>query len=73
MTACAELTISTQRAHQPARDLGGEAKSWKNIWSAAQDAGSIISAICTGGIQDLVARLDNEYHAVIQELEVRGS
>jgi len=51
--------------HKPAQDLGGEAKTWKNIWSAGHGAGSI-SDIPT--VEELIARLDSEYQAAVKQV-----
>jgi len=51
--------------HKPAQDLGGEAKSWKNIWSAGHGAGGITD-IPT--VEELIARLDSEYQAAVAQM-----
>jgi len=44
-----------------------EAKSWKTIWSAGQGTGSITDI---PSVEELIARLDNQYQAAISQ--VRG-
>jgi len=51
--------------HKPAQDLGGEAKSWKNIWSAGHGAGSISDI---PSVAALIARLDSEYQAAMRQV-----
>jgi len=53
------------KIHKSAQDLGGEAKSWKNIWSAGHGAGSISDI---PSVEALIARLDSEYQAAIQQI-----
>ena len=46
-----------------------KAKAWKDIWGSGQGVGAVKSV---GKVEDMVARLEAEYHAAKDELEAKS-
>ena len=47
-----------------------KAKAWKDIWGSGQGVGAVKEV---GSVEDLVARLEREYHAAKAELEAKSN